>query len=69
MWIKKAICKHDYQLVSEYRADVDSGVAYDAREFKVLYCPKCKKEIEVLEHDYRKIIGIQEIDKQYRQQN
>lgn len=63
---KRILCKHEYRLVTKYKADVDCGIGYDVRDFYTLYCPKCRKTIDVETHEYERIIGIQKIDEEFK---
>ncbi|PGO60555.1 hypothetical protein CN981_08370 [Priestia megaterium] len=58
-------CTHEYHLLTTYEMDIDKGLGYDVKEFNILYCPKCRKETHVLQHDYEKIMARQRIDLEY----
>lgn len=63
---KKLFCNHQFVLVSTFDSDIDSGVGYRLQTYHTLYCPKCKLSKDVLKHEYEKIVGIQEVDRQYK---
>jgi uncharacterized protein YbaR (Trm112 family) len=65
---KKFFCKHQYQLLTTYETDVDASLGYDKRNKYIIYCPKCKKELDVLEHEYNKIMAKQRIDGNYEEE-
>lgn len=58
---RQKFCNHKFHFINSYKADVVGGVGYEMKELFILHCPKCSKTIEVLDHEYRKIIGIQEL--------
>ena len=60
--LRQRFCKHKFHFITSYETDVIDGVGYDKRELFVMHCPKCSKSIEVLDFEYKKIIGIQELN-------
>ena len=64
--IKRLFCNHDFKLVATYKRDIDKTVGYELKEIYIIYCPKCKKEKEVLRHDYDRICEKQKYDEEYR---
>lgn len=58
---------HKYILLTSYNTDIDNGVGYNLQTKYVLHCKKCKKEIEVLEHEYNKIMARQLVEEEYEE--
>jgi hypothetical protein len=65
LMFKKWFCKHEYQKVSSYKKDIDDTIGYKLEEVIIIYCPKCKKQKEVLTHEYEAIMNKQYLDKEY----
>jgi hypothetical protein len=63
--IRRYFCRHDFHLLNSYEKDVDSGVGYDVREVFMIYCPKCREQKEVLEHEYKATMKKQEVDRSH----
>lgn len=61
-WIKQRFCRHVYHSVHEREEDVDYGVGYNLQKLHILYCPKCRKEIEVRKWQYQAILEKQRLD-------
>ena len=66
LFLRRLFCKHLYVSVSTYEKDLDHGVGYKKGSFHIIYCPKCRDTKEVLDYEYQKINRIQEIDRQYQ---
>jgi len=66
---KKWFCKHDFHLLTSYEKDIDPSVGYKRGKVFIIYCPKCKKQIEVLDYEHEAIMKRQEIDRSYRTMN
>jgi len=64
MTLRRYFCKHKYVLLTTHKKDIDSGVGYDLEELFVMYCPKCKKEIEVLKYQHDTIMAKQRIEEE-----
>ena len=65
--LKRFFCKHEYKLLTTYEKDIDSGYAYDKQTICIVYCPKCKKQLSLVEWEYNALMHKQEIDKEFRQ--
>lgn len=63
--IKRLFCNHKYHLLSVYKKDLDKSQGYKVDNIHIIYCPKCKKETEVMAHIYKKIIERQKVDEEY----
>ena len=59
-------CKHDYHLLGTFEKDVDEGLGYKVEDIHAIYCPKCRKQMEVFEYEYTIIMERQKIDAQYK---
>lgn len=64
--IKKLLCTHDFVLLAKYNADSEKGVGYNLVTRYIMYCPKCRHEVEMLEHEYNKTIARQDIDSNFK---
>lgn len=62
---KKFFCKHTFQEVSSYTYDSDKGVGYALEKVHIVYCPKCKKEMDLIEHRFVALMGKQALDEMY----
>lgn len=64
--LKKLFCIHDFHLLTSYKKDIDrSVIGHNVKTVYVVYCPKCKTEKEVLEHEYNAIVEKQRLDKEF----
>lgn len=61
--IKRLFCRHDFKLLSEYNRTSDLTEQEEDRY--IIYCPKCRKEIDVLRHEYKAHMEKSKIDKEY----
>ena len=64
--LKKLFCTHEFHLLTSYKRDTDKSVGYSMKNIYVVYCPKCKTQKEVLEHEYNAIIEKQRLDKEFK---
>jgi hypothetical protein len=65
--LRQLFCNHEFQKVSSYKKDVDDTIGYKLADIVIIYCPKCKKQKEVLLHEYEAIMNKQRLDKEYKQ--
>lgn len=64
--LKRLFCTHEFHLLTSYKRDTDRSVGYNVKAIFVVYCPKCKTQREVLEHEYNSIIEKQRLDKEFK---
>ncbi|UGO50753.1 hypothetical protein PQE68_gp162 [Bacillus phage vB_BanS_Sophrita] len=67
-FLKRWFCNHDYKLIHTYKKDVDDGVGYSLQPVYVIYCPKCAKRKEVLNHEYIIMQQMKKVDESYDEQ-
>ncbi|UUV46243.1 hypothetical protein [Bacillus phage vB_BanS-Thrax2] len=64
-FLKRLFCSHDYKLLHTYKKDIDNGVGYEFKPVYVIYCPKCGKMREILEHEYVIMQQMKKVDDSY----
>ncbi|AZU98884.1 hypothetical protein pW2_46 [Bacillus phage pW2] len=67
-FLRRWFCTHDYKLLHTYKRDIDESLGYEFKPVYVIYCPKCAKIDELLEHEYIIMQQMKKVDESYDEQ-